>query len=329
MRRLRQLLLPLTVVIAAAAVPLMVRAQQPSYKGSKVCLMCHRNTHKNLVASWQKTAHTSALWPADKPDPAVKRTIVGDFAAGPGFQRSQVKWVLGRGRSLQAYLDADYRVLPKWWDVKAKAWKPATKWDPKAKARVEVGADTDARTSCLGCHTTGYDPKTADYADAGVACEACHGPGADHVAKAGKGPSVRPGKLEPARRAMICGQCHAAGADASGKYAFPVGFKPGQDLAQAFQVHAPLKGGMSQQYAEWKTSEHAQKGTVCTACHDPHGVGGRPAYLKREGNALCLSCHSTNTPDNAIHKTAAEKGKPACAMCHMPGGSHAFAKPGG
>ena len=333
MSRLKLVMVPLAVVVAAAvALPLVVRAQQPGYKGSKLCVMCHQNTHKEVVESWKKTGHASALWPADQPAPALKRTILGDFKAGPGFDQSQVKWVLGLGLiSRQAYLDADFKVLPKWWDVKAKAWAPAMKWDHASQKMAEVGADTDARLACLGCHTTGYDPQAAKYGDAGVACEACHGPGVNHVGKGTKDTIVRPATLEPAREAMLCGQCHAHGADATGKYAFPVGFKPGDDLTKSFTMDPPAQGAMNQQYAQWLTSKHAAAGTVCTFCHEPHGVGGRPNQLKMDMPALCLSCHGATAKNpmkvTDMHKMAAEKGQPSCTMCHMPGGSHAFTVP--
>ena len=329
MNRIKRFVMPLSVVVSVAVVaPLVVRAQQPGYKGSAVCVMCHKNTHKDLVAAWQESGHASALWPAEAAGSAANYVIKGDFAADPGFQQGQTKWVLGSGIRLQAYVDADHNVLPKWWDVKAKAWEPAMRWDHQVKKMVEVGADTDARTACLGCHATAYDPKAAAGVENGVGCEACHGPGGGHVAKPSKDTIVRPQELPADRRAMICGQCHSQGADTSGQYAFPVGFKPSDNLTESFVIDNPVKGAMSQQYLEWRTSGHAKNDVPCVSCHDPHGTGGRPAMLKQEGNALCLSCHKTRMPDNAIHKGSAEKGTPVCTMCHMPRGSHMFKKPG-
>ncbi|MDP7111202.1 MAG: multiheme c-type cytochrome, partial [Myxococcota bacterium] len=37
-------------------------------------------------------------------------------------------------------------------------------------------------TPCLRCHTTGYDPRNGEYAQEGVTCEGCHGPGAGYGA---------------------------------------------------------------------------------------------------------------------------------------------------
>jgi hypothetical protein len=36
--------------------------------------------------------------------------------------------------------------------------------------------DLNEQSSCLQCHTTGFDPSTGGYAEEGVTCESCHGP---------------------------------------------------------------------------------------------------------------------------------------------------------
>jgi predicted CXXCH cytochrome family protein len=333
MRKLGKVLIPVAAVAAVGIlVPHLGTAQQPGYKGSKVCLMCHNNMNKDIAASIPNTGHSNALWEADQPDPALKRVILGDFAANPGFDKAQVKWVLGWGISFQAYLDADYHVLPKWWDVEAKAWKPLTMELMQDGKLVTVAAGIDARTACLGCHMTGYDPATAKATEPGVHCEACHGPGAAHAGSADKTKIVRPQTLPPDRLAMVCGQCHSAGADPSGKYAFPVDFKPGDDLTQKFtiyMVHGTDVGpaALFQQYSEWTHSAHAKNNVTCVSCHDPHGVGGQPHQLKQPVNDLCLSCHKGNIPKDAVHAPAL-KGTLKCNSCHMPGGSHLFQKPG-
>lgn len=40
-----------------------------------------------------------------------------------------------------------------------------------------VEGSEEYRKQCYKCHTTGYDPKTGRFSEAGVTCEACHGPG--------------------------------------------------------------------------------------------------------------------------------------------------------
>ena len=60
----------------------------------------------------------------------------------------------------------------------------------------EQGGDAE----CLACHTTGYVPRTGEYAHEGVTCEACHGQTpADHPAE--------PVALDPG--VETCAECHA------------------------------------------------------------------------------------------------------------------------
>ena len=51
---------------------------------------------------------------------------------------------------------------------------------PHVKALDTLKANgADANAECLACHVTGWDG--AKFTDGAVTCEACHGPGADHV----------------------------------------------------------------------------------------------------------------------------------------------------
>ena len=274
------------------------------YKGSGVCKMCHKLTHQPIVESYEKTAHPKALQKAD-----AEGAIVADFSTNTIFTRDKVAYVLGKGHTEQAFLDADFQVLPAKWDVKAKAWRPAQA--------------VDGATQCLGCHVTSYDPAKKTYVEAGVGCEACHGPGSEHVAGDQKA-IVNPKNLDKARQAMVCGQCHSAGKDTTGKFAHPVGFRPGDDLTKAFVDAKPTAPGRNQQYSEHVTSKHAAD-VGCTVCHDPHGVTAIKGQLKKPVNDLCLDCHAGTVKDMATHAPNASA-EATCASCHMPRGQHAFAK---
>lgn len=80
---------------------------------------------------------------------------------------------------------------------------------------------------CIGCHTTGFDPKAwnaakeefkagkrADLkdifvADLRISCESCHGPGAVHAKSMSKDAIINPAKITNVEtRRMICEQCH-------------------------------------------------------------------------------------------------------------------------
>ena len=86
---------------------------------------------------------------------------------------------------------------------------------------------------CMGCHTTGtklkYVAATGKFVDESnelnIGCEACHGPGSEHVA----GPSplniVNPASLEKQKGLDVCARCHIRGSSVDkGKAAFTLGW---------------------------------------------------------------------------------------------------------
>ena len=79
---------------------------------------------------------------------------------------------------------------------------------------------------CLACHASSLqvEPPTLNryaspaFREGGVACERCHGDGANHAAKMKSGDRtggleiLQPAKLAPERRDSLCAQCHLTGA---------------------------------------------------------------------------------------------------------------------
>ena len=108
---------------------------------------------------------------------------------------------------------------------------------------------------CIKCHSTGGAPalnsdSTFDthVAELGIACEACHGEGDEHI-RANQNPVdryrqrlfgegdhtvVNPSKLDHKASSQVCGQCHGVyitRKEYAMKYAFEgVLYKPGDDL---------------------------------------------------------------------------------------------------
>ena len=219
--------------------------------------------------------------------------------------------------------------------------------DPARRA----GASYTGQTVCVGCHdqkapdlvlawrnsfhaaarpvdgarglalyraVTGLQPE-GKYRDAGVGCEACHGPGSLHRESGMPRHIMRYRDLSPARAAMACGACHSVGHTADG-LDYPAGYLPGDDLAAKFTLD-PQATGVAARYNEFLRGPHGRSGKLsCTACHEPHG-GQVPHQLKAEGNRLCADCHPTEAERPARHKPGAERKQ--CTACHMPGGNHA------
>jgi cytochrome c553 len=147
--------------------------------------------------------------------------------------------------------------------------------------------------------------------------------------------------MKSEQSAMMCGQCHSVGKDPTEKYAFPVNYRPGDDLAKFFIDGKPTTAGRNQQYSDYITSKHYKSNVKCVTCHNPHNellnpdetnkdpnkIGKYPDQLRKPINELCLECHAEKVKDMATHAPGAPADA-TCATCHMPKGRHTFAEPG-
>jgi predicted CXXCH cytochrome family protein len=157
----------------------------------------------------------------------------------------------------------------------------------------------ELKYNCGSCHTTGYSPNGSQddmpgivgtWAQEGIRCEACHGPGGLHITD----PAGYAMQIE--RDAELCGECHRRG--------------------EVEDVDA--KGGFiehHEQYEELFQGKHLA--LKCVDCHDPHtGV----VQLRQDGVATtrtqCEDCHwqQAANQNNAVHMNMGF----ACIECHMP-----------
>jgi hypothetical protein len=178
----------------------------------------------------------------------------------------------------------------------------------QAMARPVTGSEL---VRCFACHTTAstiQDKFERTRIIPGITCEACHGPGLNHVIAEQTGQETglifNPGRLKPFDAADFCGACHGTWWDVKL-----------ENLAGVANVRA-------QPYRLEKSRCWGSKGDArlaCVACHDPHQplVRDSSAYDKN-----CLSCHitATSTKPTPDHAGAACKvSTKDCASCHMPG----------
>lgn len=165
---------------------------------------------------------------------------------------------------------------------------------------------------CFGCHSTASSSNGVFHPERlipGVTCEACHGPGAQHVAQmslehdAMTSPVIfNPARLNPADSMDFCGACHRTSAD--------VNLNP---VSGIFVLRFPAY--RLQQSRCWGNGDAR---LTCTACHDPHKsrVHGAAFYDK-----VCLSCHSTGSDaakDQAKVIGRCKVSNHDCVSCHMP-----------
>lgn len=292
--------------------PVQAQADEREYVGSRECSSCHRS----LSQAHNDTAH--ALTFSEDED-----RILADFSQGedmrqvqfPGedslraFTADDIAFAVGSGRRIQRYVvetgDDEYQVLPAEWNIVTGAWQPLTMGDTWPSDAYDWGKN------CAGCHTTGYNVERARWEDEGVECEACHGPGSEHLEVAddvGRRPDADEllelrASINNATDPQVCGQCHSRGTGPD-NLAYPAGYVPGMRLNDVYQLvdlqdsaHWWVSGHASHknmQYNEWAESGHAR---------------ALASMLESEAaDASCLTCHSADYAYNARVAAAVEDG---------------------
>ena len=148
---------------------------------------------------------------------------------------------------------------------------------------------------CGSCHTTGYGPEgnqdglsglIGTWAEDGIQCERCHGPGGNHV----NNPQLVSMKID--RDAELCGQCHQLGE--INKIAAQDGFIQAE-----------------QQYGELFQSK--KRVMDCIDCHDPH-----QSVKYAQGPSIKTDCENCHFEQAEFQKIQFIRHAGGCINCHMP-----------
>ncbi len=318
-----------------------VMAQPKTYIGSEECKRCHLEHYD----SWKMTLHSRMLINvrenphailADMDPDLIRADLkkIEDQLRGPLEDvyiptPDEILYVIGTQWKQRYILEIDgrYHVAPVQYNIQTKRWVNYydDAWDER-----------DWLVRCGGCHATGVDLDNYTFSETSIGCEACHGPGSQHVGLPRtavfekRETIVNPAKLTAGIAVQICGSCHTRGRSKHPDYTeagWPVGFKPGMvmepiydssyDLADMRRLFPDFSSrSHHQQYIDWFQSEHATQGVTCTSCHAVHRLGMAPTRFqtKEAGSSQCLSCHTMINPNRAhsIHSFA------NCLGCHMP-----------
>lgn len=354
-------------------------ADEPEYAGSSACVSCHQQQGSD----WTGSHHDLAMAEADEGsvlgDFSDAQLIHGGDTTR-FFSRSDSFFVSTQGPlgaageyhvaytfgayPLQQYLvgfpDGRFQALGTAWDARPAA-EGGQRWfhlygDEPIGPNDPLHWTSPNQTwnnTCAACHSTdlqrGYDETSDTYAttwaEIDVSCEACHGPGSNHVALAQSDPAaLESGSAtlvalpDPSRRWVLspgdstasraqplpspsevenCAACHSRRTDLTEAHD-PT--RPFWDQHQA----ALLRDGMYHPdgqiedevyvYGSFVQSKMYLAGVTCSDCHDPHSL-----ELRAPGNGLCAGCHQPAVFETETH-TLHQPGSPGnqCVACHMP-----------
>ena len=275
----------------------------------------------------------------------------------------QIKYTFGVS-PLQQYLieftGGRLQVLDIAWDSRLKT-EGGQRWyhlHPKDKVEHNdilhwTGPNLNWNYMCADCHSTNlkknYNAEKQTYdtqwTDINVSCEACHGPGSDHIhwakspgqhADINKGLAVRLNESraswhtnkksgKPTRSSanhsraeiQVCARCHSRRSQLTDE------FIPGQPFMNAF--HPSLlssglyyaDGQMRDEVYVWgsfRQSKMYEAGVTCSNCHDPHST-----KLKLPDKQVCYQCHEQQhyaKQSHHFHKNDSPGSD--CIECHMP-----------
>jgi tetratricopeptide (TPR) repeat protein len=356
------LLIPIYVMRQLGETPPPLTKAPPTFVGRDECKSCHEPEFN----SWLNSDHDKAM------DVAADSTVLGDFddavftskgvtsrffrrdgkffvhTAGPGGEMAdfEIAYTFGHeplqqylvpfpGGRLQCLLIAWDTEEGRWFDLYPDTDIPTDDW------LSWTGGGQNWNGMCAECHSTdlkkGYDAQTRTFDttwfEIDVSCEACHGPGSDHVAWAKIQPMARPeiadfGLAVPTRNlptadfVNLCAPCHSRRV-ILGDY----------DHAETHLLENLVPSTLDQGlyhadgqildevyvYGSFVQSKMFANDVTCRDCHDSHSL-----KLKHEGNDLCLQCHLAETYDSYDHHfhKKIHEGKPSdgalCVKCHMP-----------
>ncbi|MFT7620639.1 MAG: tetratricopeptide (TPR) repeat protein, partial [Planctomycetota bacterium] len=347
------------------------------FVGSESCKSCHAEEHKD----WMGSHHERSMQPATAENVLGVfdgRTLTHDGITSRFFKKDEKFFVNTQGadgnyadfevgytfgwQPLQQYLvrfpDGKIQTLRTSWDTRPKS-EGGQRWYhvypdehiPPGDQLHWMGQQQNWNFMCAECHNTGfeknYDAPTrtfdSTWEEINVSCEACHGPGADHLTwTESKDDSPHhgftsdlvagmtkwnwdPKTKKPVRvtesvtttEVETCARCH------SRRSQLWSDVRHGDMLSQTHRV-AILSdllyfpdGQIKDEvfvYGSFVQSKMHKAGVRCTDCHLPHKTG-----MRFEGNLLCVRCHGDadyEVMEHMHHQSGTPGGN--CVDCHMP-----------
>ena len=331
-------------------------AEVPSdgYVSSDACRECHLENHETWYASYHRTMTQIATpeivmgdfndvrlsdqgstyhlhrdrnlcW-VDIPSPTAARNDFSERVSAPivmttGSHHMQAYWFAsGKGRTI-GLLPFVYL-------------KESQEWIPRSAAFLQVGDAATYEigrwsTVCSKCHSTHRRERyqqdvtwDTHVAELGISCEACHGPGQQHIdfhretaSNQTNGsesltlindPIVNPQHLAKEVSSQVCGQCHSVmklKGDAAELNQHGHAFRPGRDLNETHTImhrDAPEQRQIldANHDSDLQLNQtYYRDGMVRVSGREYNGLIASACY--QQGEMTCLTCHQ-------LHKSASD-----------------------
>jgi hypothetical protein len=314
---------------------------EAGYVGREACAKCHEQEAGQHATAMGRAIETVA------DSPVLSSHQKMSFRVGPyTFQITRqngqslysvsdgketvsapILYAFGQGKAGQTYV---FKLNDKFYESRLSYYKEIDGLDytigyeraapPSLAEALGRQISADEARSCFECHSTGAVAGKSlqlEHLTPGVSCEACHGPGREHVAameaKDFKDKRIfNPGKMSPDDLSQeFCGSCHRS--------------------AEQVIVNKTLQGLHSVRFQPYRlfTSrghEPFDPRVSCTACHNPHE---NPRTDAAYYDSKCLACHRSQASLKSPRVAKAEadddrNAKPCpvrakdCSTCHMP-----------
>jgi hypothetical protein len=354
---------------SAALEPLDRPVEVPhgGYATSHACRACHPHQHETWHASWHRTM-TQPATPATVVAPFDGRTLelngrrysperrgeelwMVSQAPGGGARREE-RVVLATGsHHFQAYWSPTgagrkLRLLDFCYFVREGRWMPmdALVLSPEGVSQTDPEGEGRWNKTCNRCHTTGSRPRLFEHgtmdtqvAEFGIACEACHGPGAAHadanrdperryrlhLSRAADATIVNPASLPQRASAQVCGQCHSvfdfhSHADRMRWAEDGFAYRPGDDLDATRKILTVANASPL-----YRATVFWPDGQVRVNGREYNSLLETPCFQR--GELTCLSCHALHQEPGDARPRAewaddqlrpGMRGNAACVQCH-------------
>ncbi len=307
-----------------------------AYAGERACRECHSEEASSQVNTPMAEAAFQLKEHMLSPKLAVGTLQSGSYryrissdnlgshltvSSGTQSMVARIGWIFGAGVHGQTYILENKSTL---YESQVSTFGSVRDMDlTPGHSQIEAGdlknaigerLSTSTAAHCFGCHTTysSTDSKfDVSHAIGGVHCEACHGPGVDHIhaiesdkIEAALKAIMNPAHLSPVDSVDFCGACH----------------RTGVDVVESEQAYGPVNVRFQPYRLEksrcWGTQ--GDERLTCIACHNPHQPLVRTSNFY---DSRCLSCHRPRGSESigeSVSRVVCPKATSNCTSCHMP-----------